>query len=323
MLDESALHALARAARATPPRLGDYLPDNPAHFTREERLLVWFVTTGICQQTRALEGTVENRWFRGSDYLTRRAFAHLREHPGFWHPSHLANVTTDQLAAAISDTGRAQDSTLDRCEERARMTREMGAWMADKPWWSAKESHAVATIAEPLRRLEAYADPLQKKTYLLLGTLVRAGLLHLADPGSMELPVDYHVMRVLLRTGSVVVPHDLAEKLATKTPCTDYEEEAVRRACIVAGRWLVEHGTDLFDLDALLWSVGRNCCREDAAPLCGGTGTCPKKAGDRCSLIQGFAYECPDACPLAEGCSTARGKANSLLHAPVFETHFY
>jgi len=328
-IDKQRIARLAASAGRVALNPASHLPKHRGReLSRGERLLLWFVATGICQQTRALEGTVDGVWCRGSDYLTRRLAAHLAAHPAAWTCEALARLGPEELAAMVSDDGIGATSTLDRREERAHHTRQMATWLLEEhggdierflPANAAQDARALLAELAPL---EAYEDPLRKKSCLLLMTLEAERLVALDHREAIRLPVDYHVMRVLLRAGAVVVTNPQLElRLRLRETVLGYQEEAIRLACQDAAAEMVRLGMGLFELDALLWSVGRNCCRENDAPLCRVGSTCPLKP-DRCSLIQSFRYACPDACPLESGCASA-GKAGALLNAPVVETHYY
>lgn len=310
-------------------RQGHHFPSAPRELLRSEWLMVWLVTTGICQQTRHLEGTVGGRWYRGSDYLVRRAVEHCAHVPDFWKPRALSHLLEHNLAAAFSSDGHAENSTLDRLAERTRQVRGLAIWLLRhydgyvERLLPEDRSISVRDFCELLSETECYSDPLRKKSYLLLMTLEQTGLIRLEDPEAIELPVDYHVMRVLLRTGVLRVHDDaLRARLAGEKPVSPADEEAIRRATLEAGRAMVRDGISMFHLDAALWSIGRSCCREKGRPFCQLSVTCPRKPS-RCSLLDSFSYPCADHCPLSGSCATALDHGAELLHAPVVSTHFY
>lgn len=321
---------LARVAAGIPLNEASYLPDGVAGLSREMRLLAWLYSTGICQQTRNFIGIVGAREYRGSDYLTRRMIEHMSTEPEFWKPASLLDLEDAKLAAIFSDDRTAATSCMDRLEERARQLRDLADFIvwntatSIEDMFPPDEPLVVEEISERLAMTEAYSDPLAKKTNLLLMVLVKEGLLKLSNPRSLRMPIDYHLMRVFLRTGVLVFSResDLEQRLVRHQVVTSEEETAIRKACVEAGRIFTEFGADLFHLDALLWNIGRNCCQESGLPLCRLDRTCPKKP-DRCTLIDGFHYDCPNKCPFNEHCHTATGEKPFLVHAPRFETHFY
>lgn len=117
-------------------------------------------------------------------------------------------------------------------------------------------------LYELMEKLEAYKDPFKKKSTLFIKLLVQARLVEVADPENYVPLMDYHMQRLLLRTGCVVVEDEvLKDKLINReTLHTDIE---IRRSCIEAIKIVTElSGKSIFDLDDIFWSIGRSCCKE-------------------------------------------------------------
>ncbi|MBI5153772.1 hypothetical protein HZA57_00915 [Candidatus Poribacteria bacterium] len=332
-VNDAACEAVARRLVSVPLNETEYFPDfsKGRAVARAEMLVYWLLVVGICQQTQNLRGTVNGVACRGSDYLFRRGFESLRERPDRWSPAALSTWSEEDLAREVSDDGRAESSTVDRLEERARMARDIGGQLLDRYAGDAERmfprgEQRVGRMLAKLTSFEAYSDPLHKKSFLLLLNLHHIGLLQLRDPQFLGFPIDYHLMRVFLRAGMVVIGDvHWREALAAGRPATTGQEHAIRAACGAAGRRMMAAApAALLHLDSLLWNIGRTCCARGHEPLCHQQVKCPKKP-DGCSLIRSFHYACPDGCPLDGVCRTSLDGAGAegYVLEPLIETHFY
>jgi hypothetical protein len=328
-VDHTQCQALGTAAARLPARPGHFLPPVPEGLDDDTDALLWLVATAICQQTRTLVGSIEGRHLRGSDYLIAALRQHLARHPQRWTPQALQTWTVEELRSAVSDEGDPAASTLDREEERLRLLRGAGAHLAECWGGRTMAIHAtsdwrVSTLLDRLAPMEAFADPVAKKSHLLLIFLHERGLWPLADPENLELAIDYHITRVALRTGIVeVTDPELRRALVEQEPVDEKTDTAVRLAVRDACRRVLKMTPDLtpFRLDNLLWMVGRNCCFYEHPPVCTKPGDCWKR--DVCSLIEAFPHDCGLSCPLSGLCRGARDEAHRTLRETRFETHFY
>lgn len=295
----------------------------------ETAALFWLVATGICQQTRTLDGTIGGRRLRGSDYLFAALLQHLARHPDRWTPPALTTWTLTELQGAVSDDGNPPTSTLDRLAERLRLLRGIGKHIAsehaDGPMsiWSGCDRR-VETLLGRLAAMEAYVDPVAKKSHLLLMFLHECGLWPLADPENLEIAIDYHVMRVALRTGIVEVEDpELRRRLTCQDPVTEAEDTAIRLAVREACRTILAGVPELsrFRLDNLLWMIGRNCCFYEHPPVCTEPGACWKLKG--CSYVAFLGYPCDLSCPLSGICRGATDEDHRALRETRFDTHYY
>src|SRR5690606_21218884 len=137
---------------------------------------------------------------RGSDYLYRRMYESMLVYPHCYTPSGLMNLTEEELARIVSDDGQPESTTLDRLEERVRLSRDLGKVLSkvyenDTEVLFPKTPLSTEECLLRLSRFEAYSDPLHKKSYLLLLHVLHTGEIELQDPERIQLPVDYHVMR--------------------------------------------------------------------------------------------------------------------------------
>jgi ribokinase len=131
----------------------------------------------------------------------------------------------------------------------------------------------IAALLHDLRRQPGFmGDPLAKKANLLAVILTARPERWLAarDPESVQPIVDYHMMRLCLRTGLVRVDDpDLRRRLAARLWVDAAEEEAIRKATSRAIEALVaDTGRSVAAIDGLFFSLGRSVCLETVEPDC-------------------------------------------------------
>lgn len=330
-VDADRLARVAVALAGTRARPAYFMPDLPGGLAAGVRADFWCLVLAACQQTRTVRGVVAGRPYRGSDYLIVRALDHLRADPECFTPAAVSSWTVEDLLAFYSDDGVAAHSTLDRAAERTRLLNGLGRLLCQRYSGRLLTLCSVASsrvagpggIAERLAECEAYSDPARKKTNLLLLFLRHAGLLKLSDPDSIGLPVDYHIQRVLLRAGVIVVDDPvLARKLSRGESCTAKEDDALRGVIAGCGAALVsESQRDLFEIDNLLWMIGRNCCFYEHEPVCRKPKPCAHRQG--CSLLDSTTRDCEDRCPLEVACRGAREDGFAAIRETRIDTHYY
>lgn len=328
-IDRGQCRALGQVAIRLPLRRERLMPPLPAAAGEETEALHWIIATAICQQTRTLDGVIGGKRLRGSDYLLAALRQHLVDHPGRWTPGALLAWTEEELRSAVSDGGDPATSTLDRLEERLRLLRGVARHLLDAHRGSAMalwrdSDRTVADLLARLAPMEAFADPVAKKSHLLLSFLHERGLWPLVDPQNLETAIDYHVMRVALRLGLVEVKTpELRRLLVDQVPVSGEVDStlrlAVRRACReVVG---TTPGLTPFRLDHLLWMVGRNCCFYEHPPVCTAPGRCWKM--NICSLLESIPHDCGLSCPLSCMCRGAADEGHRTLRETAFDTHYY
>ena len=156
----------------------------------------------------------------------------------------------------------------------------------------------VKMLLEILRKSPGYrSDPLDKKANLLAVILGARpeGFLAMKDPQSICPIVDYHMMRVCLRTGLVHIENpELKQRIASRQWVDSTEELSIRQATSHAIQGLVEHtGCSVAAIDGLFFKIGRSHCVENAEPHC-------------------------TECPLERSCAK-----QTTLFQPVFRTTAY
>ncbi|MFN3477699.1 MAG: queuosine salvage family protein, partial [Candidatus Methylomirabilales bacterium] len=257
-----------------------------------------------------------------------------RSDPHFFTAERLWRLSPQDLKGIFSDRGDPSTSTLDRIGERLHLLREAAAsllhWYQGDVWVLYERSGGSlgggTGLLNLLAQFEAYRDPLKKKSYLLLMILSTSKIWVLQDLELLRFPVDNHFVRVALRTGMIQVKDkELQERLRGQGEVTAGEERALREAAQQAGALLIRASRrTVFELDTILWHIGRSCCFYEHLPICGPRATvhpCLKR--DYCSLVRDTDYPCPDTCPLDGTCFGSLDDAYATLREPRVETHFY
>jgi hypothetical protein len=188
----------------------------------------------------------EGPW-AGSALLWAVGLEAARREPGLLTASALRGVTADRVAELF----RVDGETVEDPERRATLWRNLARGMERDHGGEAR-----ALLAASSRRLGgrpgllallapyvAYADPLQKKSFLFAKICERRGWFGVDDPERWEVCADNVLMRLALRSG-LIQPGSLQEvRTATRAAFKRVAEES-RIAPPV--------------LDDLLWELGRD-----------------------------------------------------------------
>lgn len=332
LVDETRCQKVAERLKAVKVR--ELFPEPPTEEEKRRRANFWFYVVAICHQTRALQGRIEGKWLRGWDYLYAAAERAYRDDPSLFTAERIVKLSPEALKRLFSDHLEPSTSTLDRIGERLHLLHEAALsllhWYKGDVWELYERSDGRLSggtgLLNLLSQFEAYRDPLRKKTYLLLMILWASKIWVLKDLEMLRFPVDNHLMRVALRTGMVRVEDEgLQRRLRASEEISQEEERSLREAVQRAGDLLRDaSGRTVFELDTILWQIGRSCCFPDHPPICGPRATlhpCFKRA--TCSLIRDTDYRCPDACPLDGTCLGSFDEAYTTFKEPKVETHYY
>ena len=300
----------------------------PEESRREANL--WFFLLAICQATRTLQGTIDGRWVRGWDYLVRAARRAMRADPDRFTAARLVGITGEALRSLFSDDGLAEHSTFDRIEERVSQWQDasrllLARYQGDVMGLYEAAGHRLRGEGGILARLAeflAYSDPVEKKSFLFIMFASRCGAWKIEDLDNLRVAIDYHIMRIALRSGMVHVEDpELERRLRTREVVTAGEDNAIRQAVREACGFLVQRsGQSVFDVDNILWSMGRNCCFYDYDPICGEH---PCWRQGQCTFIRAVAYDCPGLCLFDGVCLGSRDVAQRALWETNLYTHYY
>jgi len=292
----------------------------------ETKFRAYFFSVLICHQTYALKS--EKRQLFGWEFL-EYVFAKLAENDSpLLDPAFMLKVGAKHLAYLIkplfSDTLLPNDSTLDRIEERIGLMID-AAKIIELEYDGRVGSifdqellfHNSEGVYERLEKMEGFADPLRKKSSFLLKLLSDAALYSPKDPQNLVPIMDYHMQRVLLRSGALRINDtSLAQKLRHKIPIeTDLE---IRTAAIEAMRIIARESTyDVLKMNDIFYLLGRSCCLDD--PLCK-SGKCAKTP---CSLTNALELPAHKSCIFQDVCLAAADDNFIDYWQPIVETHYY
>jgi hypothetical protein len=185
--------------------------------------------------------------YAGSALLWALGLSAERRRPGTLCASGLAEIG----GAGVAEMFRIGGETVAGAGERARLWRELAGGVAREYGGEAEALLAAAKgrlagaggLLARLAEFEAYADPLQKKGFLLAKVASRRGWLEVEDPEHWEVCADNVLMRLALRSG-LVHPGTL---------------DAVRAATRSALKAVsADSGLSPPVLDDLLWELGRD-----------------------------------------------------------------
>jgi len=224
--------------------------------------------------------TIEGVRRKGSDFIWHAFTRAVRQDPTVMDPDRMAAdpllfdaiCTGDDGTCPIPDVGshRALQQAYGVAAGRHGGIREIvdAANASGDP---------LATFLSALADLPGFGeDPLAKKANLLALILANRPerFLHLADTTAIAPIIDYHNLRMMLRTGCIAVETpDLAAALADRAWVSDADEAALRHAAYAATRALCDvSGLDVGAVDGFLFGLARSVCVETEDPGCGG---CP------------------------------------------------
>jgi hypothetical protein len=298
-----------------------FIPNSIDEMMREANY--WIFVIAICQHTKSLQGRIDGTWCRGWDYLVR-ATRRVVDEVG--SAEAMAGLDATRLRAILSDHFDPDSSSVDRIEERLAQLHGVAEALLAGYEGQAMNVYCHAGghlrgaggIFERLGKIPHFADPLEKKAQLLVAQLDAEGVWPLEDPENLKVCMDYHAMRVALRTGIVeVTDPGLLIALKQKARVSDEINHQVRRVVSDAcDRLVALSGVSVFEFDKWIWHLGRSCCFYDHEPICGPR-TCHKM--DTCTYIKAVDYACPGKCSLDGACKGSRDD----FYKAFWETNVY
>jgi hypothetical protein len=294
----------------------------------ETKYRMHFFAVAICHHTYSLHHPVLN--IRGWDFIEHVFVRMAKEQAALLDPAYISKATvkeiTGMLAAWFAHDEQKQDCTLDRLDERAGLMLDAARKLMERYDGSVKrlfdESKGYLRknengLYEIMPAFEAFSDPLQKKSTFLIKLLMDAGMIEIRDPENFIPIMDYHMQRVLLRTGCVEVQDNalrgqLLNRVALPT------DEPIRSKCTDAFRIIAElSGRPVTRMNDYFWSLGRSCCNNTT--LCH-DGFCEKSP---CTLSQIIQTGDHSGCIFEPVCPGAASEHYRNLWQPVVRTHFY
>lgn len=295
---------------------------------RETKLRIYFLSTAICHQTHDLYHQTLNLW--GWDYIEYAFLQMFKSKHPFINPGYISICSSDDiiqyLQTAFSFDGKIENCTLDRIEERAKMILEICRLVREK--YNRSISGLIDScegrllnngkgLYEVLPQFEAFSDPFKKKITFFLKLASDAGLMRIKDPENYIPIMDYHMQRVLLRTGCVeIVDDDLRRQITSRNPLPS--DVSIRTGCIDAIKLISQFsGHAASKLNDIFWPLGRSCC--NITTLCTGK-MCIKNP---CTLFQMLNISDHDECLFQRTCKGSTDETYRMLWEPFVNTHYY
>ena len=294
----------------------------------EKKLSALFFAVAVCHQTHTLHNTKSGN--KGWDYIEEVFLKMMKEDDPWLSPEFIRSQNHKaleyKLMVLFSETGKPEDTTLNHVSERSDLMHALASFISNsfKGSYSflLEESgnrllHDGSGYFELLEKSDAFADPRRKKSMFLYKLLNDAGLYSITDTENLIPIMDYHMQRVLLRTGCVLITDEkLFTDLQQKTPLNS--DEPVRSACIDAAREIAKSsGHSITAMNDFFWPMGRSCCLEN--PVCI-SGVCSKNP---CTLSTLSDYPAHTHCMLQKTCKGAADAGIRELWEPIVKTHFY
>jgi hypothetical protein len=210
-----------------------------------------------------------------------------------------------------------------KAKERAALLRDLGATIVQEFEGKAEnlltgEGTRLSGADGFMQRLDRFQafqeDPLRKKSNVLVHEIVRGGIATFDDSDQIAPAVDYHIMRLYLRTGRVVPLHretlDLLKQDSTPRPrLVKLLREAVSEAISLTALYA---DLSIPEVNSLEWQIGRDVCDRGQPKCLGGN----KSVAERFGLTT-------DSCPYAEFCHAFASEEWRLLREPDLKKSFY
>lgn len=288
------------------------------------RAFLW--AAAICHATKGgLAGWFDGEFYKGWDYLLRAMCENAEREPDSVSAERMCRIGDRGLFDLLhrpSVDARINLRDLDRRAQILRQTADELIEYFDGRVCLLLENadHRVAGskgVYQQASRLTAFQDPLRKKSSAFLMAVHFSGRWRIDDPERVDPMIDYHRMRVLLRTGCLTTPAaDIVLRLRKQEPVGHEVESALRAAALEVCRKLaVLAGMPMFDCDVLSWAHARSYCRN--APICI-SGTAENDSFDLC-----LARKPNGTCVCQSWCPGARDKDIRDLWEPIIATENY
>lgn len=326
-VDDERVHHLARNMSLL-PLAGDFADQVTPRVraSREAALQAFLWAAAICHSTKGgLKGYFGGTYYSGWDYLLR-AFCHAAEDSeSVVSPTHVTGIAGDELRDLLVRYAEHPQVTLPDIERRAALLNGCANELRASFDGSASGilDRALNRVGgetgaySQLGQLTAFRDPLQKKSSAFLMTVHFSRLWKIMDQENVVAMIDYHRIRVMCRTGCIIVDdRDLLEALVTQRPVSETVEERLCEAAAEVCRSAVRMtGMAMFEFDVLLWAHARSCCRHH--PVC----RSGKLEND--SFYRYVAKDFDGTCEFQQWCSGFRDVTIRGIWEPAVQTEKY
>lgn len=243
----------------------------------EEAFRAYLWTAAVCHATKGgLTGVFGEHRFKGWDFLLRAFSAQAAADASLLSPQNMSAFTATDLLRLLTSHSAETQVKLTDLDRRAAILRTTAEELlrtfdgsvttllgrADQRAGGLTGAYAL------LEQLSAFQDPLQKKSSAFLMTVHFSKRWTIRDQDSIQPMIDYHRMRVLLRTGCIEIDDPrAAQRLRAQLPVEPELETEIRRISLdVCSKLPGLANMPMFDFDVLLWAHARSCCRHE--PMC-------------------------------------------------------
>ncbi len=291
--------------------------------SNEIKTAMYYYAVGICHQTYHLANPNLNLF--GWDFLEYGFMEIAMQKPKLLDAHYLVQLSPSDLIPLIkpffAEDHKAEKCTLDTLEERAELWLDMAQFIA-----KTKNNHLkfisnskddAKYFYHQLPQTTAYSDPLQKKSSFFMKLLEDSGLAHFGKDQELIPIMDYHMQRVLLRSGCVeVVDEKLKHSLQNREAIESDKE--IREACIASMKIIAKTaGYSIFKMNDVFYTMGRSCCNETM--LCE-SHKCEKSP---CTLTLAVELGKHEHCIFQDICKGATDNDYRQYWQPQVITHFY
>ncbi len=295
---------------------------------KETKARAYFYAVAICHQTHTLINRKLN--LKGWDYLSYVFINLAKDNSDLLNPKYLSSLTIKELSSRLkilfSEDDDPENCTLDRLSERADFLIQTAKIIREEYDNKITDLLKLSSgflfnegkgLYELLEKFPAYSDKLRKKSTVFIKFLEDSGLIKIKDPENFIPVMDYHIQRVMLRTGCVeIIDSSLQKKLLNKEKIESDEE--IRGFCVEAIKIISKvSGFKVTMLDDFFWSLGRSCCREKI--LCY-KGECDKNP---CTFETFISLSSHNKCIFEKVCKGSVDEEYRKYWQPIVETHYY
>ena len=263
------------------------------------------------------------------DRLHSRFLDIAEKDPGQLSPPAVSALTHETFSILFGDVLSGDQRTKG---ERARILREVANMAGDVlinsddrlPFFGPGKSRlgGQAGVYNWLARIPTFGgDPLQKKSRILVHQLLAYKLLEVADPEKILPAVDYHLMRLYVRTGRVIARKtEIFERLQGDRKVERVEFVTHLRRAVEEAMWYTSSGAQrpVNQVNHIEWQIGRSFCTRKEA-RCEGP-FLKDKPLDAC--VQELSPGSP-ACPLRKDCAGAIDESLRSIVDPASSRSYY
>jgi hypothetical protein len=268
-LDRVAAVARALVALSFRPRPYGFLPSlRGAPGYREHLVNFLFYMVAIDHDTHLpdarYEDVVDGMVVHGSDLLYRQAGEAKAREPQLFRASSFASISDEEVAAIFkTPSGKLPADVKGRADIfrtcAVHLQKEYEGDAVKLLNDSQQTLEGPGGLLERLRQFRDYADPVGKKSYLLVKVLRREGQYEPKDTAAIRASIDHVVMTIALRSGMVACEDpEVLRSLQAGSQLDAHQEGVLREVTAEAVTALAKAAKKPEDeIDDLIWSYGR------------------------------------------------------------------